>query len=609
MEHQQKHGRKKRKGCIAQIKNWLKNMRLRQRMLIVYLLGGILPLLFASLYTNAQIQKMMVDLTKETQTEELSLIGNSIQESMNVVANVIRLLADDHYISQMAKTAYTNKFDFLKDVTNFTTINDYLNYYNQDISQITIYLSNSSLERNVIESADNIAYLGDLVRMQDWYREAKALDNLEYWHYGQDANGNLCLQATSAVKDSNDDVIAVITVTMQHWKTVEAIDEREVDTFLLYNDRNIVYSNTESHSKYSFLADTLKDVTGISYTKKVVSGVEEYLMTYHPVKPLDSVNYYSLVSIQSYQKIMSDVNRISMKSLLPELICMVFSIVLIFGFSIVYDRRINKLRVQMHHVAQGEYEQVVPLGGEDEIGELYQELEQMMKDIQELMGRVVEEKVQKEKLHTRQKEVEFKMLASQINPHFLYNTLETIRMKAVVNHQSEIEELVKMLAKIMRYNIQVSDKMVPLKSELQMVEYYLKIQNYRFGDRIESEIRVDNNVRLDTPVMPLVMQPFVENAFIHGLEAKSSGGKLSIHVAAREEEGIIKIIISDNGVGMDYYRLGQVRKAMREENGDRLHIGIYNVNQRLCIQYGSEYGVQIESRPNQGTTVTICFPF
>lgn len=102
------------------------------------------------------------------------------------------------------------------------------------------------------------------------------------------------------------------------------------------------------------------------------------------------------------------------------------------------------------------------MGGNDEIGEIYARLGTMMDDIQDLTESMVEEKVQKEKMHTRQKEVEFKMLASQINPHFLYNTLETIRMKARVNHQPEIEDLVKMLAKIMRRNIQVSHKLVSL---------------------------------------------------------------------------------------------------------------------------------------------------
>lgn len=144
----------------------------------------------------------------------------------------------------------------------------------------------------------------------------------------------------------------------------------------------------------------------------------------------------------------------------------------------------------MHRAAAGDFNIAVRLEGKDEIAELQQDLNSMIRDIQELMERIVQQQVQKEQLNTREKEVEYKMLASQINPHFLYNTLETIRMRARVSGQTEIEELVKMLAKIMRRNIQVSDSLQTLKSELQLVEYYLKIQDYRFHDRIRYEIQV-----------------------------------------------------------------------------------------------------------------------
>lgn len=199
------------------------------------------------------------------------------------------------------------------------------------------------------------------------------------------------------------------------------------------------------------------------------------------------------------------------------------------------------------------------------------------------------------------------MLASQINPHFLYNTLETIRMKAMVNKQPEIAELVMMLAKTMRYNIQVTDQLVLLKAEIQMVEYYLKIQDYRFGDRITSRVEVEPDVDRNALIMPLIIQPFVENAFVHGLEEKDSDGKLVVRIKMQGED--IQIVIWDNGAGMDYFELGQLRKSMHEENADQTHIGVRNVNQRIRILYGEKYGVQVESQKGIGTKVTIRFPY
>ena len=262
----------------------------------------------------------------------------------------------------------------------------------------------------------------------------------------------------------------------------------------------------------------------------------------------------------------------------------------------------------MHYVAIGEYDKVTPIEGTDEIAELYKEVEKMRDDNRELMQKIVEEQVQKEKIHTKQREVEFKMLASQINPHFLYNTLETIRMKAKINKEPEIEELVKMLAKIMRRNIQVSDKKVTLKSEVQLIEYYLKIQNYRFGDRIHSQVIVDDDVDQDAKVLPLIIQPFVENAFVHGLESSEDGGNLTVHVS--RDVGVIVVTIEDDGVGMDYYQLGKLRYAINSgEAAEKGHIGVSNVNQRLKLQYGEQFGVTVDSTLGKGTKITIMMPF
>ncbi|HHT88398.1 MAG TPA: sensor histidine kinase, partial [Clostridiales bacterium] len=253
----------------------------------------------------------------------------------------------------------------------------------------------------------------------------------------------------------------------------------------------------------------------------------------------------------------------------------------------------------------GEYENLQVIDGFDEISEMYRDLNTMISSIQRLISKVYEEQMQKEKLYSRQKDVEFKMLASQINPHFLYNTLETIRMKARANNQTEIEELVKMLAKILRRNIQVGDKLVTLKSELELVDYYLKIQQYRFGERMSYNIDVRCNID-SLKIMPLIIQPIVENAFVHGLESKEGKGKIDVVVELKERL-IIQVI--DNGKGMTETKLNEIIKSFNDYNRlDSNHIGLSNVNQRIKLLYGDEYGLDIESTVGEGTTVRIELP-
>lgn len=585
-----------------------KDMKFLHRMILIYLIGGIIPLLVMSIYTNMQTRKMMIKLTEETQAEELSVFSSSIRESMTVLDNVARLLCSNDEILKLTTRKYKNKTQFYSDYRKANTVmEDYINFYEQDISSINLFLDNPTIDTYDLNRINNLSYFKQSVRTQTWYKETVDCVDEGYWYFGATSGDNekdQTMQISRAVRDDDDDVVGIVVIQIQYDKVT--LNEQRQDTAILYDDYYWISGNCSSLD-YPFLKEEIQKINKSRVTKQISYGVEEYLISYERLQMDGSDDYYSVVSVQNYQDIMAEVNQISMQAFIPEIIGMIVSALLIFAFAASYSNRMFQLMVQMHHVAQGEYDEVERIEGNDEIGELYTELEQMMQDIRLLMSNVVDEQVQKEKLHTKQKEVEFKMLASQINPHFLYNTLETIRMKAVVNHQPEIVELVKMLAKTMRYNIQVTDRLVTLKEELQMVEYYLKIQEYRFGDRITSELTIDSDVDMKARILPLTLQPFVENAFVHGLEEKACDARLVIHVYKKKDD--IFIEIRDNGKGMDYYELGHLRKIMKDEQGDDNHIGVRNVNQRIRLLFGGEYGVEVDSEKNVGTKVVIHIPY
>ena len=585
-----------------------KDMKFLHRMILIYLIGGIIPLLVMSIYTNMQTRKMMIKLTEETQAEELSVLSSSIRESMTVLDNVARLLCSNDEILKLTTRKYKNKTQFYSDYRKANTVmEDYINFYEQDISSINLFLDNPTVDTYDLNRINNLSYFKQSVRTQTWYKETVDCVDEGYWYFGATSGDNekdQTMQISRAVRDDDDDVVGIVVIQIQYDKVT--LNEQRQDTAVLYDDYYWISGNCSSLD-YPFLKEEIQKINKSRVTKQISYGVEEYLISYERLQMDGSDDYYSVVSVQNYQDIMAEVNQISMQAFIPEIIGMIVSALLIFAFAASYSNRMFQLRVQMHRVAQGEYDEVERIEGNDEIGELYTELEQMMQDIRLLRSNVVDEQVQKEKLHTKQKEVEFKMLASQINPHFLYNTLETIRMKAVVNHQPEIVELVKMLAKTMRYNIQVTDRLVTLKEELQMVEYYLKIQEYRFGDRITSELTIDPDVDMKARILPLTLQPFVENAFVHGLEEKACDARLVIHVYKKKDD--IFIEIRDNGKGMDYYELGHLRKIMKDEQGDDNHIGVRNVNQRIRLLFGGEYGVEVDSEKNVGTKVVIHIPY
>jgi two-component system sensor histidine kinase YesM len=277
-------------------------------------------------------------------------------------------------------------------------------------------------------------------------------------------------------------------------------------------------------------------------------------------------------------------------------------------FSKTISERVDILRKEMHRVVNGDFYIVSRIEGTDEIGQLYQDLKTMIKSIKQLIEEVYIEKIQKEQLRANQREVEFKMLANQINPHFLYNTLETIRMKAFCNGDKEIADIVKKLGKIMRRNLEVSGKIVSLQSELELIENYLQIQSVRFEGMVKYELIIEESVRKDEyKILPLLLQPIVENAFVHGLEEKKEKGTIKIDILEKDDFLIIKV--NDDGVGIPTQKLEIINEKLlsfEETNGKS--IGMINVNQRIKIHYGRQYGLSIESEFGKGTTVTLLLP-
>ena len=226
--------------------------------------------------------------------------------------------------------------------------------------------------------------------------------------------------------------------------------------------------------------------------------------------------------------------------------------------------------------------------------------------ILQIVNEVYVQKLQKEQLFSRQKEMQLKILSGQINPHFLYNTLETIRMMALGKKEKEIAATIKMLSQLLRQSLSVNDKTIPLEKELELVRNYLVIQKLRFGSRMNYSI----NMEIDPgacSILPLLIQPLVENSLIHGLETRQTGGYISIAIKAQDET--LCIDVSDNGTGIEPERMERLRSALvsGEDTADGW-IGLINVNRRIRLYYGPDFGLTVCENPESGTRVIMVIP-
>jgi two-component system sensor histidine kinase YesM len=232
----------------------------------------------------------------------------------------------------------------------------------------------------------------------------------------------------------------------------------------------------------------------------------------------------------------------------------------------------------------------------DEVGQLQRTFRMMVQQIDEL----ITENYRKQ---LAIKETQFQALQAQINPHFLYNTLDSINWLAKVNKQEEISHMVEALGYLFRHSISMTDALVTIEQELSIALHYVTIQRYRFDDRLLFTTDIPEAV-MQRPIPKLTLQPLLENAIQHGLEPLIEPCPIAIR--AYEEDGRLVLLVEDAGQGMDAERLQQVCSGEYVSAGRG--VGLRNIDERVKLAFGDAYGVAVDSEPGRGTRVYVTLP-
>ena len=385
---------------------------------------------------------------------------------------------------------------------------------------------------------------------------------------------------------------------------------------------NIVYEN-------SYLSDILADnsskYSGASYVvnthgRIMVANKEGYVGENFPVKLSDlrasnTSRYDMFSSTQAFYFVGNEmpngwslVQTVSVKEFNKEmnhLIVLAAGIVLLvleisLGFVWYVTSRIaypaKELMESMKTLAKDNEYPRVKIVSNDEIGMIGLEYNKMAENIETLI-----EKVYKMELTQKQAELEF--LQMQINPHFLYNALDTISWMALAKGNMDVSEMTIALAELLRATIK-KESFITLREEMNTVKDYLLIQQERFGDKISAEYFVEEDA-YSCMVPNFILQPVIENAIIHGLEPKIEKGKVSINISIQDE--FLTFLVEDNGVGMDEKEILDLYKKCRENN-TKQSIGLKNVYRRLLLCYGESSMLKIESKKEQGTRISFLIP-
>lgn len=369
---------------------------------------------------------------------------------------------------------------------------------------------------------------------------------------------------------------------------------REGKSLIVDSTMNVIISTGDEVSQVSGeLKDLISDdMTGNDLLRTNVAGIDSYVY----IEKMNSADWYmvSLIPRISYLGVLRDL----------RVVLGVFCVLVLFGISLLifyivsrFTERIENLQEAMQRFGEGDFNVICAVRANDEIGELSQHFNMMVYNINDLVDRVYNANMLRQK-------AELEALRMQINPHFLYNTLDMVAWISRDKGVTEVADIAVSLSQMMRYTIK-GTAMTDLKAELEHIRHYLTIQKLRYGDRITFIVQSPEDL-MEFRLPKLVIQPLVENAIIHGVENIEQG---IVVLDVQKMKDRVRICVSDNGVGMEQSKideiLGEDEELIMEAQDS---IGLRNVNRRLKIRYGESHGLVIESVPGGGTRICVWIP-
>lgn len=590
---------------LPSLKRIFNSRKVKKQLYSIYFSAVLIPILVIGIFLIFNTRKLLLEHYSNQVEADNIRVKSIMFDVTTMVYNISDDLFSDKNLQNLLARRYTTKQEAAKYCSDYTKIRNYIEK-NTFISSIRVYTTNPT----IYEYGSFKPVTEEITRV-DWYNQAlaradihwKSIEVTDSWKH---TTQELCLIRRIPVISTGESAVLVINVSNVYLKN--RIQNNAMFNTVSVNREPVFFSTDRSligqyltlpidYDKAQFQFAGQLDYEG----KKGIAHISTLL----PYNFQDKI-YISTLDFDA----LPDAANIIATCTAIIVIASVLPFVMIALFTNHFSSRIITLRSEMHKASKGDYHIIDSFNGDDELTEVFSDLKVMIQSIMDMDARMYEGKIQEQIFKNRQQKMEFKMLASQINPHFLYNTLETIRMKALTAGNRDVANAIKLLGKSMHYVLEnTGTSSTTLKKELDYISTYLAIQKLRFSDRVNYTLTVPEDMNLEEyQILPLLLQPIVENAILHGLEGMEENGHIYIDVKHQDDEYLL-IDISDNGLGMSGEELNSLMTdiAVRDTNKTS-SIGLYNINQRIKLCYGDAYGMTIKSRPNEGTVVSLTLP-
>lgn len=580
--------------------------KISTQMTFAYIMAIVLPITILGVF----LMRTTYVNQKNYYADLLESYNNGVKRTMYEIASQIytfseSIVYNDELIAFL-RGEYETEDELKAAAKEITLMDEYMETYG-GIDEVLVYI-----DREDMINYRQYRVPTEEIKATEWYQKAQN-QYIPFWvsYRVKNPTNNEYVWRLALVRKMilvGGDKEAVVMIKIKDAYLSSRINNQEYVTMISVDDTPVFFSNRMEYyglmPDFEFDSEEIYDYGGT----KELDGEEALFHLSSLDISRTSSNMYLLTwdvsAIENTERIITIYTLILVATVLLTMFTLIW-----FSRSIV--NQVKGLRAEMGKASRGEYDvMLTEFRASEELTEAFDDLLVMVKNIQAMEAAQYEAQIKEQNIQNEQQKMEFKMLASQINPHFLYNTLETIRMKAFTAGDKEVATAIKLLGKSMRYvleNTGTAD--TSLQAEIDHILTYLQIQQLRFGDRVNYVVTIEPELNLEEyRVLPLLLQPIVENAIVHGLEAREKDGTVWISIYLRN--GVIFVDISDNGCGMDETTLQTVMQKVEDYTKKRRKssIGLYNINRRIKLNYGEQYGLSIQSTLGEGTMVRVTFP-
>ncbi|HEY0827743.1 MAG TPA: sensor histidine kinase [Bacilli bacterium] len=590
------------KYIMRPVVQWFRNLKLKQKLFLSYVVLIILPLSVYTYFSYVQIANLVKQQTIVSANQIFGEAAASISKKIHGLVKTLDFVSVDSNINDVIIRDMEN-YDINKQIFDYNKLQGFLFNLerNNDLYHIRLYFDNEAIYTH---EKLNIFTL-DEIKPTSWYKELAASNSTTIWFKPPPTEQRADSHETRLVSAARF-IWNLKGLSQKAGISRVDISESSLQTILSkakITDHSSVYLQN-SQGEIMASSQLAKDVP-TTINPKLLSTLpelewttarfnnREMMVNYQRIENTD----WNLVSIIPLNEVFAAITEKRNQLFLFMFIIATFAYFLAYYISDFSTKSINQLIRRMRKVQTGDLDAIISKYGKDEIGDLVESFNFMLQKITVL----IEEQFQSGKAL---KQAELKTLQAQINPHFLYNSLDVINCIAINRKMPDISQMVIALTNFYKLGLNKGKEIVTIQDEIEHVQVYVEIQNIRFENSIHLVIDLPDEM-CEYPILKISLQPLVENAILHGIfEKPEQTGTITIsgHLA----DDCIILFIADDGVGIPQEVLDRLFEPDLSES--KHGFGIKNIQDRLVLTYGDKYGLNIKSVVGEGTRVEMKFP-